>query len=116
MATCHQCHFGLHHPVRHGKAFVVITVELTMVSTIKVVIPEDQWISMALVQFMILRDDRGMFGCGEDRVPNDRCFAAVLASGGGNTGRLRSWWCFWALSPDFRGKTLGLTLTGCTWQ
>jgi hypothetical protein len=57
-----------------------------------VVAPDDEWILTTLFELEISRGYRG-FGCGEDYDPDDRCYAAVLANGGGSTGGLRSWWC-----------------------
>ena len=45
----------------------------------------DQWISMAHVDFEISNDDGGEFGCGEDCGPDDRRFAGVPASRRDNT-------------------------------
>jgi hypothetical protein len=43
-------------------------------------------------------------GCGVDREPDDRYFAAVSVSGAATQVGLHSWWCSWALSLDFRGE------------
>ena len=56
---------------------------------------------MAHIEFEISSDDGGEFGCGEDYGPDDWCFAAVSASGGGNTGGLLLGGALWAQSFDF---------------
>ena len=63
------------------------------------------------VEFEFSSDDGGKFGCGEDCEPDNRCFAAVSTSGGGNTGVHLLGSAHWAQSLDFRGETLGLTFT-----
>jgi hypothetical protein len=92
----------------------LINMVLILMSKIKVLAPDDQWISMALAQFRISRDDWGMFGCGEDREPDDWCFAAVPARGEVSKCGLRSG----ALGHKVlisKVKTLVLTFTsGCT--
>ena len=43
-----------------------ITLILTMVGNFKMLVSDDQWISMARVEFEITSDDGGEFGCDED--------------------------------------------------
>jgi hypothetical protein len=55
-----------------------ITMVLTVMGIMKMVVPDDQCISVAHVEFEITSDDRGELGCGEDREPDDQCFAVVV--------------------------------------
>ena len=57
-----------------------------MMGNFKMVVSDDQWISMAHVEFEISSDDEGEFGCGEYCGPGDWCFSAVPTSGGGYIG------------------------------
>lgn len=44
-------------------AYVAITEVLTIIGNFKLVVLDDQWISMAHVEFEISSDDGGEFGC-----------------------------------------------------
>ena len=53
--------------IRYAIAYLdAIIVVLTMMRNGKMVVPDDQWISMARVEFEITSDDGGEFGCDED--------------------------------------------------
>ena len=45
------------------------------------VVPDDQWILMAHLEFEISSDVGGEFRCGEDCGPDDWCSAAASTSG-----------------------------------
>jgi hypothetical protein len=58
----------------------VIIVVLTVLGIMKMVVPDDQCISVAHVEFEITSDDRDELEYGENYEPDDRCFAAVVCA------------------------------------
>ena len=92
-----------------------ITLVLAIMGKFKMVVPDDQLISMAHVEFEFSIDDGDEVGCGEDCEPHDRCFATVSVSGWRQHRVTSSWWCyFWHKVSTSGVKILGLTFIGCT--
>ena len=83
------------------ESLAAIILVLIMMGNNKMVMSEDQWISMAQVLFKISRWRRG-FGCCDDCEPDDRCFAATSISGGARRGDFVLGGVLWAPSLVFR--------------